>query len=135
MIRLCVLTPNGIVLDEDVTSFSVPSKKGALVIEGKYTPIYEILENAGVLKVVSTKGTSYYAIFNSSIRVTPMKALLCCTLCERGYDINAARANASADRARKRLEEKSDGIDLVRAKASLNRALVRLSVKSLSEGS
>ena len=134
MIRLVLLSPNGVLFDEDVLSFTVQSKKGPLQINGGYTPIFEMVEEASVLKIDTGKKKIYYAIFHSSLRVTPMKALLSCTHCEEGYDIDTARANESKIRAEKRLERKEEGVDVARAKASLARALIRLEVKSLSEG-
>ena len=135
MIRLCLYTPEGTILDEDVVSFTAPSLKGPLQIVGGYTPIFESLAEAGILKVEKENGINYYAIFHSSLRVEPMKALLCCANAEVGYDIDTARANDSLKRAKARLEEKNENIDVARAKASMTRALVRLEAKALSEGS
>ena len=134
MIRLALLTPSGTLLDEDFDYFVVPSRKGPLQINGGYTPVFEVLEDAGVLKTVKGKDVHYYAIFFSSLRVEPMKALLCCESCEDGYDIDMARAEASLDRAKARLEKKQEGLDVKRAKASMGRALARIAAKSLAEG-
>lgn len=135
MIRLSVLTPSGNPIDKEVDYFVVPSKKGPLAISEKYTPIFEVLEDAGILKIVEKGKATYYAIFNSSLRVEPMKAVLCSQYCEAGYDIDTARANAALERAKQRLEEEKVGVDIARARASMRRALIRLAAKSLSEGS
>lgn len=134
MIHLVVLTPKGKVVDDDVDAFTVQSAKGPLRISGGYTPIFEMVEDSSTLLIEKGKERKAYAIFYSSLRIEPMKALLCCEGCETGYDIDAARARQSLERAQKRLEQRQDGLDEKRAKASLGRALARLSAKSLSEG-
>ena len=45
-------------------------------------------------------------------------------------EIDVPRAEGARDRAKKRLEERSEEIDLVRAEAALKRALIRLDVAS-----
>ncbi|MCR5078881.1 MAG: hypothetical protein K6B65_03045 [Bacilli bacterium] len=134
MIRLTILTPNGTAFDGEVDYFIVPSAKGPMQINGGYTPVFELLNEAGVLKIVTGGKARFYAIFHSSLRVEPMKAVLCSQLVDDGYDIDKARANDSLKRAKQRLEERKEGLDIARAKASMERALIRLEVKSLSEG-
>ena len=134
MIRLVLMTPKGTIIDDEVDSFAVPSRFGKLKISGGYTPIYEILEEYGVLEVSKNDRTKYYAIFSGSLRIEPMKALLCCESCEDGYDIDIARAKESLSRAQARLEKRQEGLDVKRAKSSLGRALARIAAKQLSEG-
>ena len=134
MIHLTLLTPKGTLIDDDVDSFAVPSRFGKLVISGGYTPIFEMLDDYGVLKVTKGKDSKYYAVFFGTLRVEPMKALLCCESCEDGYDIDMARANESLARAQDRLLKKQEGLDIKRAEASLGRALARISAKKHSEG-
>ena len=49
-------------------------------------------------------------------------------------EIDVERAEGARDRARKRLDERGEGVDLIRAEAALKRALVRLEVASLKGG-
>ena len=134
MIHLTLNTHAVILFEGDVDYFLAPSEKGPLQITGGYTPIFEILKDSGVLKIVMGNKVKYFAVFHSSLRVEPMKAVLCSQLAEDGYDIDKARANDSLNRARTRLEEQREGVDIARAKASMERALIRLEAKSLSEG-
>jgi F-type H+-transporting ATPase subunit epsilon len=134
MIQLEIVTPTGIFFSGEVSSFTVPSCKGPLLIEGRYTPIYEKLQPYGVLKIVDKKGNRFFAIFAGQVSVDDKKALICCEDIEDGYDIDIARAIASRDRAQDRLSHVDPNLDVARAKASLERALARISAKSYAEG-
>ena len=133
MIRLIILTPHGVFLDKEVERFVVPSTKGPLEISGGYTPIIAALDECGVMKITMGKST-YYALFQGTLKVEDGRAFVMCNEIEDGYSIDMARAIASRDRALDRIQNTQEGVDIKRAKASLARALARISVKTLSEG-
>lgn len=133
MIRLIVLTPKGVFLDQEVERFLVPSTMGPLEISEGYTPLIASLLESGVLKITMGK-PKYYAIFQGTLKVEEDRAFVMCSEIEDGYSIDMARAIASRDRALDRIEKREEGIDVKRAKASLARALARISAKSLDEG-
>lgn len=135
MIPLEILTPSGTFFAGEVTSFTVPSAKGPLMIEGGYTPIYEKLLPYGVLKLTQPSGVRYYALFAGQLSIEPGQARITCEEIEDGYDIDIARAIASRDRAQDRLSRHDPNLDVGRARASLQRAVARIAAKSYAEGS
>ena len=133
--RLKILTPQGIVFDEDVLSVTVPAEKGPLCIQPGYTNVITSINPAGVLQVVTPKQTRYFAIFGGALDVSKLEgAFIYTEEINDGYAIDMARAIAARDRNLDRIEKRPEGIDILRAKAKLAKALVRINVKQLSEG-
>ena len=132
---LRILTPKGIIFDEEVLSLTVPTEKGPLCIEPGYTNIITSISKAGVLLVVTPTQKRYFAIFGGSLDVSKLEGTSIFTEeINDGYEIDMARAIAARDRNQDRLDKRPEGIDIVRAKAKLAKALVRINVKQLSEG-
>ena len=95
MISFQVLTPEGILLQEEVVSILLPAVNGPLLIEGGYTPTIVECLPSGVVKVDFGNKVKYYAEFHGVGRVTPEGTFLfCAELFEDGYEIDMARAIA-----------------------------------------
>ena len=130
-----IVTPGGVIFDEEVLSVTVPTEKGPLCIEPGYTNLIASISKAGVLIVVTAKQRRFYAIFGGSLDVSKLEGTFIFTEeINDGYQIDMARAIAARDRNLDRIEHRPEGIDIVRARAKLAKALVRISVKQLSEG-
>ena len=133
-ILLQVTTPQGVLFDEEVDRFTVPTERGPLEISPGYTTLVAACSPAGVMKIYQDGKPRFFAIFDGFLTVSPHGARILADDLEDGYTIDMARAIASRDRAQDRLEKKEDGTDLVRAKLSLWRALARIEAKQKSEG-
>ena len=132
---LRIITPKGIIFDEEVFSATVPTEKGPLCIEAGYTNLITSISKAGVLIVQTPEKKRYYAIFGGSLDVSKLDGTSIFTEeINDGYMIDMARAIAARDRNLDRIEKRPEGIDIVRARAKLAKALVRINVKQLSEG-
>lgn len=133
-IRLVLLSEKGIAFEGECERFVVSSYKGDMEVSPGYTPIVEMLDKEGLLKVVLPNKTMFFAIFDATLSVTRNGAFIVASNAEEASSIDLARANQAKDRAEKRLSSKQDGIDMVRSKSALNRALIRIKVKRLYNG-
>jgi len=133
-IRLQVITPHGILFDDEVDEFLVPTEQGPLSISPHYTNIVAACSHYGVLRTTKDGKHRYFAMFGGFLEVTPTGARILAEDLEDGYTIDMARAIASRDRAQDRIANKDSKQDIVRAQASLYRALTRIEAKQKSEG-
>jgi len=123
--RLEVITPEQIVVKEDVEGVVLPAQDGMLGILRGHAPIIGGLD-IGVLKYLKNKESHYIAcnlgVFEMSdniLRILPDTA-------ERGEVIDVERAREARQRAEKRLKQKDEELDILRAELALRRALTRL---------
>lgn len=134
LIRLVLLSGNGIAFEKEAERFVVPSFKGDMEVSPGYTPIIEGLDKIGIVRVYTPDKPYYFVIFDGVLSVEKTGAFIVASSIEEAANIDLARANAAKDRAEKRIASKQENIDMVRAQAALNRALVRIRAKKLFLG-
>ena len=134
LIRLVLLSGNGIAFEKECERFVVPSFKGDMEVSPGYTPIIEGLDKVGIVRVYTSEKPYYFVIFDGVLSVEKSGAFIVASSIEEASSIDLARANAAKERAEKRIASKQENIDMVRAQAALNRALVRIRAKKLFLG-
>lgn len=126
--HLEIVTPKKIVLSTSVSSFTAPGVVGGFQVLRSHAPMLSAI-TVGVVKVVRDDGTEiHYATSGGFVEVRDNKVVMLAETAEPTDQIDAKRAEASRERAEKRLAEKKVDLDAERAKASLLRALNRLRV-------
>ena len=133
-IHLDVITPEGVVINQDVDRFLVTTEKGPLEISPSYTTLITSCHPYDVLKVVIDGKNIFYAMFGGFLEVTKTGARILADDLEDGYSIDMARAIAARDRALDRIAKKDTDTDLLRAQTALYRAVTRIDAKKKSEG-
>ena len=127
--RLTVLTQEKAVLDEQALSIVAPGSEGYLGILRDHAPLATRLV-PGKLTVKDLSGDEkVYAVSGGFLEVSHNTVTILADALERPEDIDAARAEAAAKRARERLEHRGPDVDVERAEAALRRALNRLGVR------
>lgn len=127
-IRLEVVTPEKIVVSEDVQIVASPGSLGEFGVLVGHTPFLTILKT-GIIRHTDAGGTENYVFVSGGFaEALPEKVTILAESAERREDIDLERAKAAMDRAEKRLaEERSrEDIDFLRAKSALERAIVRI---------
>ncbi|GAB1348258.1 F0F1 ATP synthase subunit epsilon [Ignavibacteriales bacterium] len=126
-----VLTPSKKVYEGEILSVSLPGTEGEFQILFNHAPIISTLE-IGKMKIRDSAGVeSLYAMSNGVAEVLKNKVLILVRSVENVADIDVARAEKAAERARKRIGDKSDpDVDFARAQAALERAMNRIKLKS-----
>ena len=129
-IRLEVVTPEKIVVSEEVQIVMAPGVLGEFGVLIGHTPFLTALKN-GVVRFNDSKGDEH-SIFVSGgfAEVLPGQVTILAESAERRRDIDVERARAALERAQKRLSDAraKEEIDFTRAQAALQRAILRLKI-------
>jgi len=129
-IRLEVVTPEKIVVNEEAQIVMAPGVLGEFGVLIGHTPFLTALKN-GAVRFNDSKGDEH-SIFVSGgfAEVLPDRVTILAESAERRRDIDVERARAALERAQKRLAEMraKEEIDFTRAQAALQRAILRLRI-------
>jgi F-type H+-transporting ATPase subunit epsilon len=121
-----LLTPNRILLQEQVDELNLPGELGYLGILPGHTAFLSTL-GQGVLMYRKGEERNYSTVFWGYVEVNDDKATILAEVAEPAAEIDRARAEAARDRAEDRLRRLDDQTtDFDRARAALMRALIRL---------
>jgi len=127
-IKLEVVTPEKIVVSEDVQIVAAPGTLGEFGVLRGHTPFMTSLKT-GTIRYTDASGAEH-AVFISGgfAEALPTKVTVLAESAERRRDIDLERAMAALERAQKRMLEdrKKEDIDFTRARAALERALQRV---------
>ncbi len=129
--RLRISTPDGLIFDDEVTSFKARMIDGDVGILANHTN-YVSAVGAGEAVIHLADGqTRKAACIGGMLSVISNEAHLIATTFEWADDIDLERAMRAKERAEQRLAEaKDDAREVTLATAKLRRALVRIGVKS-----
>jgi F-type H+-transporting ATPase subunit epsilon len=127
-IKLEVVTPEHIVVSEDVQIVAAPGTLGEFGVLSGHTPFMTTLKT-GTIRFTDTSGAEHSIFISGGFaEALPNKVTVLAESAERRRDIDLERAMAALERAQKRMVEdrKKDDIDFTRARAALERALQRV---------
>ncbi len=126
--RLQVATQERVVFDERVVSVVAPGVEGYFgILRGRAPLIAEL--GLGIMKVTLADGQVLrMALTGGILECSHNEVVVLADVAERSDEIDTQRAQAAAERARRRLyeQERQQGIDAERARVALMRALNRL---------
>lgn len=123
-----IVTPNRIVYNARVESFSAPGAVGGFQVLHNHAPLLSNIV-VGTVKVIDAEGKEIrYATSGGFVEVRNNKVVMLADTAERFDEIDVERAKSSVARAQERIAKKPVGIDIERARLSLLRALNRLKV-------
>ncbi|NPV28734.1 MAG: F0F1 ATP synthase subunit epsilon [Firmicutes bacterium] len=123
--KLEIITPERLVVEEEVEAVVIPAAQGFLGILRNHAPFLGGLE-IGVIKYRREGKFHWVACSTGVFEVKENTLRILADTAERGEDINVLRAQQARDRALRRLREKETDLDYVRAELALRRALARL---------
>jgi len=124
-IKFEVVTPERIVLADDIESVIVPAALGYLGVLPNHAPLVTALD-IGVIKYKKEGKTKKMAISGGFMEVIDNKVVVLAGTAEPGDKIDLARAEQAKERAKRRLAERSPDLDVARAELALKRALSRI---------
>jgi len=133
-IRLQVVTPEKLVVDEDVQIVVAPGSQGEFGVLAGHTPFLTTLQN-GAVRYTNQNGEEHFVFVSDGFAETlPDRVTVLAESAERRRDIDVNRAQAAMERAQRRIDGNpvvaGETIDEVRARAALNRALRRIALAS-----
>ncbi|MGD1967952.1 MAG: F0F1 ATP synthase subunit epsilon [Desulfobacterales bacterium] len=132
-IHLEVVTPEKIVVSEEVQIVASPGSEGEFGVLSGHTPFLTSLKT-GLIRYTDTSGKEHFVFVSGGFaEALPDKVTVLAESAEVSSDIDVNRAKEALARAEKRLAEERtrEDIDFARARASLERATVRIRVAGL----
>jgi F-type H+-transporting ATPase subunit epsilon len=126
-IRLVVVTPERMVMDELVEDVAVPGLGGELGILPEHTFLLSQLQT-GVLTYHRDGQRWMLAVRGGYVEVTPQTVSVLAEMAERPEEIDIERARLAREYALKELKAGQTEIDFIRAQADLQHALTQLQV-------
>lgn len=134
-IRLQVVTPEKLVVDEEAQIVMAPGSQGEFGVLIGHTPFLTTLKN-GTVRYDDIKGQKHYVFVSGGFaEALPDRVTVLAESAEKQDDIDEARAQAALERAQKRLSGEAlnpgEKIDEARARAALERAMHRLALTRL----
>jgi len=121
-----IVSPEDRLFKDEVQFVVVPEIYGELGVLRNHAPMIAALE-VGVLRYTDASGAikkialsgGFMEVMNNECRVLAETA-------ERGSQIDVMRARAAKERAERRMESRTEDINLARAEAALQRAVARI---------
>jgi F-type H+-transporting ATPase subunit epsilon len=133
-IELQVVTPERLLVHEEVHEAQIPGLKGYLGILPGHAPLLSELK-MGALSYRKGNQWSYLAVFRGFVEVLPERVIVLAEVGERGEEIDVERAQDARERAEERLKRPGDpDVDWGRAQVALERALIRIQVAGKAGG-
>ena len=126
-IRLEIVTPERVVLEDDVDMVIAPASEGYVGILPHHAPLLTTL-GPGELRIKKGGTETSLAVFGGFMDARPDRVIVLTEAAEHADQIDEARAEQARARAREVLQTGPVGLEEARARASLERAMVRLRV-------
>jgi F-type H+-transporting ATPase subunit epsilon len=131
-LQLEIVTPNRLLLKDEVDEIQLPGKNGYLGILPGHAPLITELQ-VGELSYRKEKAVYYTTVAGGFCEVLPDRVTVLADIAEKAEEIDEARAVASKERAERRLAEvQNPDTDFDRATVSLKKALIRIQVSHKS---
>ena len=123
-IKFQIVTPERIVLEEDIRQISVPTKDGEITVLPDHLPLVASLM-AGVVEIKNKDSQNeVMAISGGFIEVQKDKVVILADTAERGQEIDLARAEEARQRAEE-LKEKAEHSQFADISAKIEKELAR----------
>jgi F-type H+-transporting ATPase subunit epsilon len=124
-LTLRIVSPEQTVFDGQVKSVQVPGADGLFGVLPRHATMVA-LTDSGLLKAVSADGQAIeYVIHGGFAEVRDNVVTILSRSAEKAEEIDLARAQRAAQRARELMRSDKAEVDLARALAALRRAMIR----------
>jgi F-type H+-transporting ATPase subunit epsilon len=128
-LALEVVTPDKLLIREDVDEVQLPGAEGYLGVLPGHTPFLTTLK-IGELWYRKGQDRTYLAVAGGFFEVLPDRVTVLAQVAERAHDIDVERAEAAKRRAEERLARPAVDMDVERARIALLKSLIRIQVAS-----
>lgn len=115
MLHLQLVSPERVLVDEDVDEVQIPGLDGYLGILPGHAPLLSELKPGGVLSYKSAGGEKVLAVFGGFVEVQPDRVRILADAAERKEEINV-------EEARQQLSKAIELDDIERAQAKIDAA-------------
>lgn len=132
MLKLKVVTPDKVIVDEIIDSVSIPTTSGVITVLNKHIPLVSTIKAGEMIVKKGDTGISY-AVFNGLVNVRPHSKGLTeiVVLLERSEavdELDHARAEEALARAKAMKDEKDDDADFALFEGLIEKELNRVKI-------
>ncbi len=127
--HLRIVTPARQIVREETEEIQVPGKEGYLGILAGHAPLLSELQ-IGEITYRQGRELRHLAVSWGFVEVLPEQVTVLAETAEKSSDIDVPRAQASKERAERRLSNPDPDTDIDRSTVALHKALSRLQVAS-----
>ena len=126
-LTLEVVTPERLLVSEQVDEVQLPGAEGYFGVLPGHTPLLATLQ-VGELWYRVGQDKRYLAVAFGFAEVLPDRVTVLAQLAERPEDIDVPRAEAARKRAEERIAKPQADVDFERARIAMMKSLIRLQV-------
>lgn len=126
-LRLEVVTPEKTIVNEEVEMVLCPGEAGEFGVLPNHASILSAIKIGALVYRANGKDETMF-VSGGFVDVNGNTCSLLAETAELARDIDEMRAREAHERARRRLEEKKEELDVLRAEAALQRAIMRLKI-------
>ncbi|MDF9825726.1 F-type H+-transporting ATPase subunit epsilon [Breznakia sp. PF5-3] len=130
MIKVRVITPNGLYLESDAIQINACSKDGEFGLLSDHMPMVAMLEISKLEVVKENNDIKEYALSGGMLQFKDNKVNILTDSIEGEDEIDIVRAQEAKARAEKRLQQHESDVNMRRAEIALRKAINRINVKS-----
>jgi F-type H+-transporting ATPase subunit epsilon len=132
MLKLKVVTPDKVLVDEVVTSVSLPTVGGMITVLTKHVPLVSTIK-AGEMLIKKGKTGYEFAVYKGLVNVRPHRkgiteVVVMLESADKVDDLDVVKIEEALKRAQEMKEEKEDDIDFGRVESMIERELNRVRV-------
>jgi F-type H+-transporting ATPase subunit epsilon len=132
MINFRIVTPEGVVYEDDIERVTIPTADGEITVLPNHTPIVSLLRY-GEMTVKKKDHDVHFAVSRGIVEVmSGSKVTILADSADRAEEIDLAAAEEGRKRAEKILQEKEDidEVEFSRFQALLDKEITRLRIGS-----
>lgn len=122
--KVSIITPERVFYEGDATMVEFNTVEGQIGVLPMHIPLTTVIA-PGICTITEGEGQKRAAVHAGLAEILPDKVTLLAEIAEWPDEIDLDRARSAEDRARERLANKGEGIDVLRAEIALKKALVR----------
>jgi len=131
-IHLEIVTPDRLLVREEVDEVEIPGSEGYFGVLPGHTPMLASL-TVGEMWYRKGQERFYLGVAFGFAEVLPDRVTILAQMAERPEDIDVGRAEAAKKRAEARITQLKSDVDYDRARAALMKSLMRLQVQSRTQ--
>jgi len=124
---LRIITPDRVFYENQVKMVEFNTTEGEIGVLPGHVPMTVIIK-PGILDITEDEGDKEAALHAGFAEILQDRVTILAEVIEWPEEIDAERAEAALERARKRLDSKTPETDLARAETALQRAMARIEV-------
>lgn len=127
IIKFEIVTPEGVVLKEEVTQITVPTREGEITVLPNHIPLVAMLK-PGVIEVKTKNGaTEIMSVAGGFLEVLKNKVVILADKAERAHEIDIARAGQARLRAEETMKQSihKEDVDFTALSAQIEKELAR----------